>query len=160
MDDITVLCGEGIVNIRVGAIILNGDKLLMATNSDVDYLYSIGGRIKFGESAEKAIKREVLEELGVELEIDRLGIVHENFFYRKIEKEQKLIYEVSFYFFMKNSKNNIDFKMENIENGRRESYEWVDSSEKRKMYPCFLYEQAIMPKNEIVYIYSDERLKG
>lgn len=155
MDDITVQCDQGIVNIRVGAIIFNGDKILMASNSDVDYLYSVGGRIKFGECAEEAIKREVLEELGVTLEIEHLGIIHENFFYGK---DKKLIYEISFYYYMKMNENNTAFKNENVENGRREFYEWVDSSDKRKMYPDFLYEKAIAPSKEIIHIYTDERL--
>lgn len=155
MDDITVQCGQGIVNIRVGAIIFNGDKILMASNPDVDYLYSIGGRIKFGECAEEAIKREVLEELGIALEIDHLGIVHENFFYGN---DKKLIYEISFYYYMKMDGNNTDFKTENVENGKRESYEWVDPSDKRNMYPSFLYEKGISPSKEIIHIYTDERL--
>ncbi len=157
MSDITVQCGQGIVNIRVGAIIFNEDKILMASNSDVDYLYSIGGRIKFGECAEEAIKREVLEELGVALEIDRLGIVHENFFYGN---DKKLIYEISFYYYMKMNENNSAFKTENVENGRKESYEWVDSSDKRNMYPSFMYEKAVASSKEIIHIYTDERLNG
>ena len=156
MDDITVLCGQGIVNIRVGAIILNGDKILMASNSDVDYLYSVGGRIKFGECAEEAIKREVLEELGVALEIERLGIIHENFFYGS---DKKLTYEISLYYYMKMNENDTTFKTENVENDRREFYEWVDSSDKRKMHPNFLYEKAIAPSEGIIHICTDERLK-
>lgn len=46
-----------------------------------NYLYSVGGRIKFGETAQEAVVREVPEETGVKMEIDRLGFVHENYFY-------------------------------------------------------------------------------
>ena len=61
--DMTVPCEEGIINIRVGAIIMKNGKLLMVGN-DVhpEYLYSVGGRIKFGETSEEAIVREVFEE--------------------------------------------------------------------------------------------------
>ena len=38
--DMCIPCGEGFVNIRVGAIILKDGKLLMVGNGDVDYLYS------------------------------------------------------------------------------------------------------------------------
>lgn len=44
-------------------------------------LYSVGGHIQFGETAEEAVAREVFEETGVKLEIDHLGFIHENFFY-------------------------------------------------------------------------------
>ena len=43
----------------------------MVGNQKDDYLYSVGGRIKFGESAEEAVVREVLEETGVRLDIPR-----------------------------------------------------------------------------------------
>lgn len=33
-----------------------------------EYLYSVGGRIKFGETAEEAVIREVYEETGVHME--------------------------------------------------------------------------------------------
>ena len=80
--DMSVPCEEGMLNIRVGAIILRDGKFLMVGNNGrPEYLYSVGGRIKFGETAEEAVKREVLEETGYELEIDRLGFVHENYFY-------------------------------------------------------------------------------
>ena len=74
--DMCVACDDGILNIRVGAIIMKDGKILMVGN-DRDYLYSVGGRVKFGETAEEAVVREVLEETGVQMEIDRLGFVHE-----------------------------------------------------------------------------------
>ena len=76
--DMTVPCEDGLINLRVGAIIMKNGQILMVGNDiHPEYLYSIGGRIKFGETSEEAIVREVLEETGVKLEIDRLGFVHE-----------------------------------------------------------------------------------
>lgn len=63
--DMCVACDDGILNLRVGAIILKDDRILMVGNERSDYLYSVGGRIKFGEVAEEAVVREVLEETGV-----------------------------------------------------------------------------------------------
>ena len=57
-----------------------------------------GGHIEDGESWEEAAKREVFEETGVKMEIDRLGFVHENYFYGDAPSNLgKLIYEISFY---------------------------------------------------------------
>lgn len=100
--DCTVAIDNGYINIRVGAIIMKGNKFLMVGNQKDEYLYSVGGRIQFGESAEEAVVREVFEETGVRLEVDRLGFVHEKFFYGDYgKKEDKLIYEISFFFYMK-----------------------------------------------------------
>lgn len=60
--DLCVKMDEGILNIRVGAIIMKNDKLLMVENDRFDHMYSVGGRIKFGEIAEEAVVREVYEE--------------------------------------------------------------------------------------------------
>ena len=49
--DMCVACDDGILNVRAGAIIMKDGKLLMVSN-DRDYLYSVGGRVKFGETAE------------------------------------------------------------------------------------------------------------
>lgn len=69
--DMCVHCDDGILNIRVGAIIMKNNKILMVSNERADYLYSVGGRIKFGETAEEA---------GLRMAVGRLGFIHENYF--------------------------------------------------------------------------------
>ena len=86
--DCTVRIDDGFINIRVGAIIMRDKEFLMVGNDRQDYLYSVGGRVKFGETAEEAVKREVFEETGVRMEVDRLGFIHENFFYGDYEKKK------------------------------------------------------------------------
>lgn len=65
---------------RAGAIIVEEDCVLVATNELEGYFYSIGGGVHVGESAEDAVRREVYEETGVHYEIDHLAVIHENFF--------------------------------------------------------------------------------
>lgn len=62
--DMCVPCADGVVNIRVGALIAKDGKILMV-ESCRRYLYSVGGRIKVGETAKEAVVREVFEETGV-----------------------------------------------------------------------------------------------
>lgn len=78
----------GILIYALEAIIMKGYKFLMVGNQKDEYLYSVGGRIQFGESAEEAVVREVFEGTGVRLEVDRLGFVHENFFYGDYGKKK------------------------------------------------------------------------
>lgn len=101
--DMCVPCESGLINLRVGAIIMKDGQILMVGNKrSPAYLYSVGGRIQFGETAEEAVRREVREETGVDMEVDRLGFVHENYFYGDAPANMgKLIYEISFYFYMK-----------------------------------------------------------
>lgn len=66
---------------RAAGIIVEDNCVLFAGNEKNDYLYSVGGAVKMGESAEQAVVREILEETGVRYEIDRLAVIHENFFY-------------------------------------------------------------------------------
>ena len=47
----------------------------MVENDRFDHEKSVGGRIKFGETAEEAVVREVFEETGRKMEIDRLGFI-------------------------------------------------------------------------------------
>lgn len=44
--DLTAEVGDGILNVRVGAIIMKDNKFLMVGNERSDYLYSVGGRVK------------------------------------------------------------------------------------------------------------------
>ena len=102
LNDLTVAVSDkAVLNVRVGAIIMKQGKFLMVGNDRAEYLYSVGGRIQVGETAEEAVKREVYEETGVELAIDRLGFIHENYFIGDSGKSLgKWVYEISFFFYM------------------------------------------------------------
>ena len=65
---------------RAAAIIIENDCVLFVGNSREDYFYSVGGGVQMGESACDAVIREVYEETGVHYEVDRLAVIHENFF--------------------------------------------------------------------------------
>ncbi len=153
-----VTCDDGILNIRVGAIIMKDGKILMVGNERSDYLYSVGGRIKFGETAEEAIVREVLEETGVKMEIDRLGFIHENYFYGDSPLNfGKLIYEPSFFFYMRVPSDFVPAIESFTEDSSKEFLKWVSLDEDVKMYPEFFRTELKEPKDTVKHIVNDER---
>lgn len=156
--DITLRCGSGIVNMRVGAIITKGGKFLMVGNERSNYYYSVGGRIKFGETAEEAVRREVFEETGVKLEVDRLGFVHENYFYGDSPKNLgRLIYELSFFFYMKVPDDFEPHCMSFDEDESREHLSWISPDTDRLIYPTFFKTELLSPCGGVRHITTDER---
>ena len=155
--DMCVACDDGILNIRVGAIIMKDGKLLMVGN-DRDYLYSVGGRVKFGETAEDAVVREVFEETGVRMEIDRLGFVHENYFYGDAPSNlNKLIYEISFFFYMKVPDTFAPVNESFTEGGSRENLVWVSPDADIRMYPEFFRTELKNPTDTVKHFTRDNR---
>lgn len=155
--DCTVYIDDGAINVRVGAIIKKDNKLLLAGNDYDDYLYSIGGRIQFGESSEEAIVREVFEETGCLMEIDHLGFVHENFYYAELEGKKRMVYEICYYFYMK-----IPEVFEPVCNSvthrnDKEYLKWVSVDIDEKIFPDFFRTDIDETCKEVKYRFSDDR---
>lgn len=156
-NDITTKVGDGLVNVRVGAIIKNNGKMLMVTSDNIDYYYSVGGRIKVGESSQEAVIREVFEETGVKLEIDHLAYISENFFINKSDKYNGMLtYEIGFYYLMKTQENfhiNCDSFIEDDPNER---LEWVSADTDKTIYPVFLRDELLHPSEGVKHIITNE----
>lgn len=156
--DMSVQCGDGLINIRVGAIIMKDGKLLMVGNQRSDYLYSVGGRIKFGETAEQAVVREVFEETGAKMDIDRLGFIHENYFYGDAPTNfGKLIYEISFFFYMKVPQNFEPECNSSTEDDSREYLKWISTDSGQKIYPEFFKTELQTFQSQVRHIITDAR---
>ena len=158
--DCTVKIDDGILNIRVGAIIMKDNKILMVGNDKDKFLYSVGGRIKFGETAEEAVIREVFEETGHKLEIDRLGFVHENFFHAKFDKnteEKKLFHEISLFFYMKTPKCFEPVCKSFSGLGNKEKLMWISPKTDYTIYPEFFKTELTNPSESVKHFVTDER---
>ena len=156
--DMCVACDDGVLNIRVGAIIMKDGKVLMVGNERADYLYSVGGRIKFGETAEEAVVREVFEETGIKMEIDRLGFIHENYFYGDAPSNLgKLIYEISFFFYMNVPSDFSPISASFTEDNSKEYLKWVSLDDDIKMYPEFFRTELKNLTDSVKHFVSDER---
>ena len=71
------------------------NKILFRKNAKKDHYCIIGGRIEIGENSEQTVKREVMEELGKEIEITGYAATIENFF----EMDNKKYHEIMFIYF-------------------------------------------------------------
>ncbi len=156
--DMTVRLDESVINLRVGAIITRGDRVLMVKNGRDDWYYSVGGRIQMGETSEQAVVREVREELGVSLEVDRLGFVHENYFYGTLgDNVGRQIYELCFFYYMKVPEGFEPRCRSVTGDGIAETLEWVPFDTEKTIYPVFFKTELARPSAEIRHIVSDER---
>lgn len=156
--DMTVRVDDSVINLRVGAIITKGNQVLMVKNTRDDWYYSVGGRIQVGETSEQAIVREVREELGVSLEIERLGFVHENYFYGTLGDDVgRQIYELCFFYYMKVPDGFEPLCRSVTGDGFPETIEWVPFDTDKTIYPVFFKTELASSSHAIKHIVSDER---
>lgn len=142
------------------AIIIEKGCVLFAGNSAADYFYPVGGAVHAGETAENAVIREVYEETGVHYDIDRLAVIHENFFREDAEPLKGLdCHEISLYFLMKPRGTKELYSDSYTYGGLKESMHWIPIEElgDHRAYPSFLKEYLASEHNSIEHIITDER---
>lgn len=81
---------------RVGGVIIQNEHVLCQAVPDEGFFFLPGGRAELGESASSSILREMEEELGVLMHIERLLYVVENFYTEPIDSS----HELGLYFLM------------------------------------------------------------
>ncbi len=144
---------------RAGAIIVEDGCVLLVGNENENYLYSVGGGVHMLERSEDAVVREVFEETGVRYEIDRLAVIHENFFNENSGTLKGLeCHEIAFFYLMK-PRGTRELHSESYTHGVRENMCWIPIRELKnyKAFPSFLEEFLLSPKKELVHIVTDER---
>lgn len=130
MEDITVNFNDGVLNCRAAAIIEHDGKILFHKNKADDYYALIGGRVKINESSDNTIKREILEELGKEIELTGYIGTVENFFIHKDKKYHEIMF-IHKAEFVNDEDKKITETMQNIEveeleRGAHIEYVWLD----------------------------------
>ena len=147
--NITVRVADGKFNYRVGAIIIDSGEILMVKNSGDSFYYTVGGRIRFGESAQEAILREAFEETGIQLEVDRLAYIHENFFDMKNDGE--IYHELCLFFLLKQNSQLREMENDSFKEDYGDVlYHWIplDKLGDYHMYPEFFKAELLNVSDE------------
>ncbi|MBO0724270.1 MAG: NUDIX hydrolase [Blastocatellia bacterium] len=84
-------------NHRIAGVAVNGDHVLLHRAEDEQFWTFPGGRAEFGETADETLRREMCEELGVEIKVVRPLWFVENFF----THAGKRYHEIALYFLMR-----------------------------------------------------------
>lgn len=148
--DLTLSTKNGIFNHRVAAVIIENNKILAQKNNAENEYYLVGGRVKFGENTQNALKRELKEELNITVNDFKPLWINEAFF---IEKNKKF-HEICMYYFVDISKTNFNcFEdvFQTQENNRTNTYQWldIDNLDNITLYPKFLKDEI---KNQNEYL--------
>ena len=141
--DISFKTELGKFNYRVCAVIIDDNKVLVMRDNHADYYYLPGGRVQFNETAEKAVLRELKEELNIDAEIVRPLYFNQNFFFEDVLKVN--YHEIGVYFLIDISKTDILTRGNSffgVETTKNQKFEWMSFEDVKKayLYPLFIKE--------------------
>jgi len=152
MSDIHIKKPEAAFTYRAAALIIKNNKLLVAKNIQYPLYYTIGGKVEINETSEEAAIREVYEELGLHMEIDKLAFVQERF--HKVGEHQH--HEIVFFYLMKPG--NISISDDTTTDQAQESLHWLplDGLGKFDLVPKFLKTKSFHNIDHVEHIISRE----
>ncbi|MFT9056394.1 MAG: NUDIX domain-containing protein [Ethanoligenens sp.] len=140
--DITFDTPEGVFNYRVCAIMISEERLLVMKDGRSPFYYLPGGRVTLHETAEKAILREIKEELEIDAEIIRPLWLNQGFFTEDVNHLK--YHELCLYFLIDISGTSLSNRGSSFvltENGEyRHVFLWMPFTElsKNYLYPEFI----------------------
>jgi len=148
-------------NYRVAGILLDGDRVLLERDVESGTCCLPGGRVEFGEAASEATLREMREELGVEVKIERLIWAVDNFF----QMDGQRYHEPSFYFLVSLPEASALPKGESFANqdNSRTVLQWyaLDDLDDVPLYPTFLRSGLeALPSEPAYMVHRDTPLDG
>ncbi len=115
--------------LRVAGLLIKDNQLLVDEANNCGFKCLPGGYVQLLESTTIALEREMFEELGFQIEVDKLYGIIENFF---VNKYSENVHEICFYYLVNAKDNKIldqnKFNIKELDNGMmiNHNYEWVD----------------------------------
>lgn len=123
--DLTINIGEYKLNIRAAIVIIHNNKILVHKNTNSNHYALPGGRVELGESSDDTVKRELIEELGKEVELTEYVATIENFFEMKDSKYHEILF-IHKGEFVDDEDKKIEYALNNIEGKEHLKYEWIE----------------------------------
>jgi 8-oxo-dGTP pyrophosphatase MutT (NUDIX family) len=140
---------------RAAALIIRDHKLLAAKSKDYPCYYTVGGAVEINETSEEAVIREVYEETGLELQVDKLAYVQERFFQNNGQNCHELVF-----FYTMIIPANIDIAEGRFtDQGPKETLHWLPLNGLREIniVPQFLKTKSFDNITSIEHIISKEK---
>lgn len=123
--DLTIDVEDYKLNVRAAVVITHKGKILVHKNLNSDHYALIGGRVEIGEDSETTVKRELLEEIGKEIEVTGYIATVENFFEMKGSKYHEILF-IHKGEFVNDEDKKIEHTLKNLEGKDYLQYEWLD----------------------------------
>jgi ADP-ribose pyrophosphatase YjhB (NUDIX family) len=155
MKDVSVMFDDIKFNYRVGLIIEKNNQIIIESSRVVDFSLIPGGRVKTLESTSQAMKREIKEEMGVDIEESEIvgkGLI-QSFF----KLDNKRYHEL--FFIYKLTLSNDDTRFDNVSDNldsETNYYQWINKNtlEENNVLPNAL--KDIIDSNEFKTIIINE----
>ena len=155
MKDVSVMFDDIKFNYRVGLIIEKNNQIIIESSRVVDFSLIPGGRVKTLESTSQAMKREIKEEMGVDIEESEIvgkGLI-QSFF----KLDNKRYHEL--FFIYKLTLSNDDTRFDNVSDNldsETNYYQWINKNtlEENNVLPNAL--KDIIDSNEFKNIIINE----
>ncbi len=127
MKDIQFNDGNKRFNCRVNGICIKDNKIFLSKLKTDKYWTFVGGKVEFDETTDNAILREYKEEVGVDLQIDKLLALIENFFELRGDSWHQYI----FFYQLRDDNNALEFFYgeREVEDNKNAIYRWFDLGE-------------------------------
>lgn len=135
--DVILNTEQAVFNYRVAGILIDNGYVLLHKLAHEQQWSLPGGRVAMGEESSSSLKREFVEELNMNISIDRLVWIAENFFHYAGKK----YHEIGLYYTVKSEENPTEQtnSFYGIE-GERLVFKWfpLEGLGKIELYPEFL----------------------